>query len=76
MLTEYQSVFIGSYEAIMDPEVLKELLISKIISLDIEKPHVAQELKHIFKCVSDEPDSDIISQLRYWVKIPQGKIYL
>ena len=48
MLTEYQSVFIGSYEAIMDPEVLKELSISKIISLDIKKPLLAQELKHLF----------------------------
>ena len=43
-----KSVFIGSYEAITDPEVLKELSISKIISLDIEKPLVAQELKHLF----------------------------
>jgi len=58
-----QSIFIGSYEAIMDPEVLKEHSISKILSLDIEKPLVAQELKHLFICVSDEPDSDIISHL-------------
>ena len=58
-----QRLFIGSYEAAIDIQLLRSLSITKVLSLDTVKPVLDHSLIQLFICVSDEASSDILSEL-------------
>ena len=57
------NLFISSYEAATNIDMLKSPSVTHVLSLDTVKPCLDSTLEQLFICVSDQPTSDILSLL-------------
>jgi len=58
-----KSLHIGSLQAALNYELLQSFSITKVLSLDTEKPVLHPDTIQLFISVSDEPSSDLLSKL-------------